>query len=115
MKRLISILLSVTIIITSLTTLSISANAEVKILNSLSMNVGGTKPLNFTDLQGNPVSVNWVSYDTSIATVDSAGKVTGKKAGSTILSTVYNSKEYGISLTFNAVAAKKTTAKNPRR
>ena len=84
---------------------------ETKILGTLTINVGETKPLKFTDPNGNTVRVIWECSDPDIATVDDAGNVTGKKEGVCIISTYWNSNIYGVNIVVNKSSSKNTTKK----
>lgn len=107
MKRIISISLALIMIFGIFTVTAVNA-ADVKILGDLSINVGETKPLKFTDPSGNEVSVIWESSKPEIATVTSDGKVTGKKAGTCVISTTWNSKVYGVNITVKAASSTTT-------
>ena len=90
-----------------------AVNAEdIKILGSLSIKVGETKPLRFTDPDGNVVSVLWESTNPDIASVTSDGVVTGKKAGSCMITTWWNGKSFGVNLTVMAKASPYNKMKN---
>lgn len=110
-KRTISIALAL-IMVLGIFSITASA-ADVKILGNLSIKVGETKSLNFTDPSGNKVSVIWESSNPSVATVTASGSVTALKAGTCIMSTVWNSKVYGVNITAtgSSSTAKTTTTK----
>ena len=107
-KRIISMTLALLMLLCTFSAITVNAE-NVKILNTLSIKVGETKPLNFTDPSGNKVDVIWESTDPDVATVDSYGNVTAKKVGTCIMSTWWNSKLYGVNIVVNAASSTSST------
>ena len=103
-KRITSLVLAFFMLLGVFGAVTASAD-EVKILGDLSIKTGETKPLKFTDPNGNVVQVIWESSNPDVATVDDKGSVTGKKAGTCVISTYWNGKLYGVNI---KVTAKKT-------
>ena len=103
-KNVISLSLALFMLFSTFSVLTVCA-AEPKILNTLSIRVGETKPLKFTDPNGNKLEMIWESSNPDIATVDSKGNVKGKKVGTCVISTWWNGKLYGVKV--NVQKAKK--------
>ena len=105
-KRITSLALALLMLLGAFSSITVNA-AEVKILGTLSIKVGETKPLKFTDPDGNKVDVIWESSDPSIATVDDKGNVTAKKVGTCVVSAWWNGKIYGVNIKVEKAVAKK--------
>ena len=110
-KRILSITMALIMVLGLFTVTAVNAE-DIKILGSLSIKVGETKPLSFTDPDGNVVSVLWESTNPDIASVTSDGVVTGKKAGSCMITTWWNGKSFGVNLTVMAKASPYNKMKN---
>ena len=109
-KRITSLALALLMLFSVFSAMTVNAE-DVKILNTLSIKVGETKPLNFTDPNGNKVSVLWESSNPDIATVDDKGNVKGKKVGTCVISTWWNSKLYGVKINVKAAPKKVSISK----
>lgn len=80
-----------------------ATKASIKLNKStLSIKVGSTSTLKAT-VTGKSSSVTWKSSNTSIATVNSNGKITAKKAGKTTITAKANGKTAKCTITVKAV------------
>lgn len=111
-KKIIATILTVILVIGMISPTEIQADTP-KVLGTLSMNIGETKPLKFTDPNGNAVSVIWESSNPDIATVSDTGMVTGKRVGTVVISAYWNGKLYGVKIVVNDVSqGLKSTSKS---
>lgn len=109
MKKIISLSLALILMFGIFNAAGVSA-ADVKILASKTIKVGQTADVRLSDPNtGAKLNTLWESSNPSVATVTSDGKVTAVKAGTCIVSTIWNSKVYGVSITVTGSSSSSTT------
>lgn len=117
--RFLAVLLAALIAAIGLNSYMSNSNAAKPKLSKtkLTLNVGGSKTLT---LKNNKKKVKWSSSKKSVATVNSNGKVTAKKAGKATITAKVGSKKYKCKITVKAVKVKSvklagaTTGKLPK-
>lgn len=110
-KKVISITLAL-IMLMGIFSVSTAQAADVKILSTKTLKVGQKADVSLTDPNtGAKISSIWESTNPSIATVTASGEVTGKKAGTCVVSTWWNSKLYGVKVIVKAAAKKISISK----
>lgn len=108
-KRIISSLLALLLVITILVP-STNVQAAVKLnRTSLTMNVGDTSQLK---INGTSKKVSWSSNKSSVASVNSKGKVTAKKEGTATISAKVSGKTYKCNVTVKSTFSSKDAVKN---
>ncbi len=105
-KRIMSLALALIMMLGVNTAITASAQST-KIINTITVKVGETKPIKFTNSKGKKVKVTWKSSKPGVAAVTSNGKVTGKKAGNCLVTCKYKSKRYGIKIVVKGKVKKK--------
>ena len=110
-KKIISLTLAFLILFSALGAVSASAD-NIIIMATLTIKVGETKPLRFTEPDGTHPSLKWKSSKPSVAYVDAKGNVTGKKAGSSVVSTRWKGRPYGIKIVVKQPSKKVAISKS---
>ena len=110
-KKIISLTLVLVILFGSIGAVSAQAKGII-ILATLTIKVGETKPLRLTNPDGKQSSLTWKSSNPKIASVNSKGYVTGKKAGSCIISTRLKGKPYGVKIVVKKASKKVALSKS---
>ena len=110
-KKIISLTLALVILFSSLGAIAVHAE-DIMIIATLSIKVGETKPLRFTDPDGKQTSLKWKSGNPKIATVNDKGYVTGKKAGTCVISTRWRGAPYAVKLVVKSASKKIVLSKS---